>query len=501
MAGEEKKKRGGLTRQQKVLIAIVIVLAAAVAVVAACKSLFVRPTLPGEKNEPDSQKEEIDYGEGTRPRADGERKSEDYYTILVLGRDTGGGGNTDTMLLASYDVTNQKATVMSIPRDTMVNVSWDVKKINSVYNTYGGGDKGIQAVYKEVAQLVGFEPDYRVVVEWEAVGELVDAIGGVYFDVPYDMNYHDPYQDLVIEQAKGYRLLTGEDAMQVIRWRKNDGSSGIGDSGRMEIQQDFLKAVIQQLLKPANVLNIGKIAKVFQNNVETDLSFQEILWFGQKAVSGGLSVDNVEFLTMPWKGVSAWSRSYHQKLSYVVPIAGELLEIVNSKLSPFVEEFTLSDLDIMYVNADGSIGSTTGHVEDTKATAPPVIPADTPEPTDPDEEEFGPGEVEIDPETGEPIDSGNTGTEGGSETPGDPAGSGTTEPSGGAGEGTGNSGSSGNTGGSSGNSDSGSTGGAGTPEPRPEPQPEPEPEPPAEPDSGFEGGVDWTTVPPEPNAG
>ena len=346
MAGEEKKKRGGLTRQQKVLIAIVIVLAAAVAVVAACKSLFVRPTLPGEKNEPDSQKEEIDYGEGTRPRADGERKSEDYYTILVLGRDTGGGGNTDTMLLASYDVTNQKATVMSIPRDTMVNVSWDVKKINSVYNTYGGGDKGIQAVYKEVAQLVGFEPDYRVVVEWEAVGELVDAIGGVYFDVPYDMNYHDPYQDLVIEQAKGYRLLTGEDAMQVIRWRKNDGSSGIGDSGRMEIQQDFLKAVIQQLLKPANVLNIGKIAKVFQNNVETDLSFQEILWFGQKAVSGGLSVDNVEFLTMPWKGVSAWSRSYHQKLSYVVPIAGELLEIVNSKLSPFVEEFTLSDLEI-----------------------------------------------------------------------------------------------------------------------------------------------------------
>ena len=144
MAGEEKKK-SRLTRQQKVLIAIVVVLAAAVAVVAACKSLFVRPTLPGEKGETGSgvQKETIDYGEGARPRADGERKSEDYYTILVLGRDTGGGGNTDTMLLASYDVTNQKATVMSIPRDTMVNVSWDVKKINSVYNTYGGGDKGI----------------------------------------------------------------------------------------------------------------------------------------------------------------------------------------------------------------------------------------------------------------------------------------------------------------------------------------------------------------------
>ena len=54
-------------------------------------------------------------GQGTRPAATGERKSQDYYTVLILGRDTGGGGNTDTMLLASYDVTNQKATVMSIP--------------------------------------------------------------------------------------------------------------------------------------------------------------------------------------------------------------------------------------------------------------------------------------------------------------------------------------------------------------------------------------------------
>ena len=66
-------------------------------------------------------------------------------------------------------MTNQKATVMSIPRDTMVNVSWDIKKINSVYNTYGGGDRGIQALYKEISQLVGFEPDYQVIVEWEAV--------------------------------------------------------------------------------------------------------------------------------------------------------------------------------------------------------------------------------------------------------------------------------------------------------------------------------------------
>ena len=231
------------------------------------------PELPSKdtdsKNNNSEQIDDIDYGDGVRPKAGGERKSKDFYTVLILGRDTGGGGNTDTMLLASYDVTNQKATVMSIPRDTMVNVPWDIKKINSVYNYYGAGEKGIKALYKEVSQLVGFEPDYQVVVEWEAVGAIVEAIGGVYFDVPYNMDYHDQYQDLVIEQEKGYRKLNGDDAMQVIRWRKNDskspyGNPQIGDSGRMQIQQDFLKAVIKQLLQLENVPNLGKLAEVFQ---------------------------------------------------------------------------------------------------------------------------------------------------------------------------------------------------------------------------------------------
>ncbi len=350
------------------------------------------PELPNKgndtQNDPNQpQVDEIDYGDGVRPRVDGERKSKDFYTVLVLGRDTGGGGNTDTMLLASYDVTNQKATVMSIPRDTMVNVSWDVKKINSVYNFNGGGSKGIQALYKEISQLIGFEPDYQVVVEWEAVGKIVEAIGGVYFDVPYTMDYHDPYQDLVIEQEKGYRLLDGDDAMQVIRWRKNDrnspyGNPEIGDSGRMQIQQDFLKAVLKQLLQLKNVTNIGKIAKVFQENVETDLSFENILWFGKQAVFGGLSVDNVTFTTMPWYGVYVYSRSISaeygrpMKLDYVVPNATKLLNLVNDGLSPFVERFSMSDLDIMSVNEDGSLSSSTGHVEDSRAAARPPVHVD-----------------------------------------------------------------------------------------------------------------------------
>ena len=428
---KKPKKPSRLTRQQKLLIAVAVVLAIVLIAVVACQSLFVRPDLPDKNADADSgtQEEEIDWGEGTRPRSDGERKSQDYYTVLILGRDTGGGGNTDTMLLASYDVTNQKATVMSIPRDTMVNVSWDIKRINSVYNYYGGGDRGIQYLYKEIAQLVGFEPDYQVVVEWDAVGQIVDAMGGVWFDVPRNMNYDDPYQDLHIHQEKGYSLLTGDDAMQVLRYRHdNDMRYGYpdGDLGRIKTQQAFLTAMVDQLLQIKNVTKINQFIQVFQNNVETDLSFQNILWFAQQAILGGLSMENVEFVTMPNRTASCWSRTYHNYQSYVVPSADELLELVNTKLSPYTEVFTLSDLDIMSVNSDGSISSSTGHVEDSRAARPPVKPTtpSKPEEETPTVDENG---NPIDPDTGLPVtpDGGTTDPGTGGTT--DP-GSGTTDP-------------------------------------------------------------------------
>ena len=383
------------------------------------------PQLPNkgdaQKNPNQTQVDEIDYGDGVRPRADGERKSKDFYTVLVLGRDTGGGGNTDTMLLASYDVTNQKATVMSIPRDTMVNVPWDIKKINSVYNYYGGGDKGLQALYKEIAQLVGFEPDYQVIVEWDAVGAIVEAMGGVYYDVPRNMNYDDPYQDLHIHQTKGYRKLSGDDAMQVLRYRHdNDMRYGYpdGDLGRIKTQQTLLKAMVEQLLQLKNVTKIGEFARAVKNNVTSDLTFEEMLWFGSQAVMGGLKVDDVNFVTMPNTGKYVYSRVVGGPLSYVVPNAQELLNLVNNELSPFVETFTMRDLDIMSVNSDGSVSSSTGHVEDSKAAKPQNHQSSSGSQTG-----TGEGGETTDPGTTDP---GNTGTE----IPGttDPGNSGTVDP-------------------------------------------------------------------------
>ena len=446
MAGRRRERdRAGrrsarLTGGQKGLIAVAAVLAVALMGVAAWKSLFVRPELPDKGTGPDGSAQEIDWGEGVRPRGGGERKSKDYWTVLILGRDTGGGGNTDTMLLASYDVTNQKATVMSIPRDTMVNIPYDVKKINGVYNYGGGGEAGIQYLYKEISQLVGFEPDYQVVVEWEAVGQIVDAMDGVWFDVPRNMNYDDPLQNLHIHQEKGYRLLSGEDAMEVLRYRRdNDKRYGYpeGDVGRIKTQQAFLSAMVEQLLKVENVPKIRQFIQVFQDNVETDLTFQNILWFAQSAYLGGLRTEDVEFVTMPHRNVDAWSRSYSQDLEYVVPVADELLDLVNTKLSPYTEVFTLGDLDIMSVASDGSVRSTSGHVEDAKAACPPARPsappstsAEAPAEETPPEESGPPAEQEPAGEAGASGSAEATVPEegGGSPEAAPPAGGGTAEP-------------------------------------------------------------------------
>lgn len=422
---DEEQDRLGTAK--KAMIVLCVVLALVLAGLLAYRMLFVKPDV---EHKPDltpengeEEIEEIDVGDGLQPMISGERKSEDFYTFLIIGRDTGGGGNCDTMLLASYDVVNQKATVMSIPRDTMVNVPWDVKKINSIYPRYGGSEKGIEKLKTEISQLVGFKPDYTVVVEWEAVGEMVDAIGGVWFEVPVNMNYHDPYQDLSIEVSKGYQKLDGEKAMGVIRWRHNDDGKGYpdGDLGRIATQQAFLKEVVKQMLQVKNAVKLFEFAEIFQENVTTELTVQNIFWFAKGAVMGGLSMDNVEFVTMPNRATSCWSRLVKNMQSYVVPRPKELLELVNTKLSPFTKVFTLSDLDIMSVNADGSVSSTTGVVADAPAALPPEKPSGEDEEdviiTDPNDPNYDPTKDPNSPEYIPPVEDEGSEGEGGEEEP------------------------------------------------------------------------------------
>ncbi len=425
-----KRELSGRKRHERLRLVILLIVTVIMVLAATACVLYTRwvkkPDLPtgspevssaavGENGEP-STEEPLDL-DAVQPKVSGERKSEDFYTILVVGTDTTS-NSTDTIMVVSYDVTNQKATVMSIPRDTLVNSSISYyTRINSIYAAYGGGEKGMNALTREVSELVGFTPDYRVFINWELVGQMVDAIGGVEYDVPYHMEYYDPYQDLNIYIEKGLQVLDGEHAMQLVRWRKNNkgvasGSDG-SDLSRLKMQQGFLKAVLKQTLQLKNVTKIGQLSRLFGENVDSELTVENLFWFASQAIFGGLSVDDVEFVTMPIYGYG----------NYVYPAQRELLELINTSLNPFVDEVTVRELDLISVNEDGTLRSSTGVLANPAAAFP--LPSDEPDSSeDPDSsddpDDSGEPETSDEPQTSEdpqPTESGADPSQEGGEDP------------------------------------------------------------------------------------
>ncbi len=405
----EKKTRPALSpaqarkKKEKTIMIVMIVLAVVMVIAAAGVLLYNRwvkkPPLPPDtrpsgtpvSTDPlDSPDPEATLNfDAVQPKVGGARKSKDIYTFLIFGSDVAS-GLTDTMMVATYDITNQKAAVMSLPRDTILNNTGHRitdKKLNVVYTLWGKGDEGVQALKTEVSELVGFTPDYYVRIDWELVGEMVEAIGGVWYEVPFLMVYNDPFQDLNIYQEPGYRQISGDDAMQIVRWRKNDpGFPDPGDRSdlyRLQVQHSFLKAVLKQTLQIKNVTRIGQLAELFGNRVDSDLSVENIFWFAQEAIIGGLQVDDVEFCTMPIANGSYYQAKYDETYPFVYPIQSQLLPLINEKLNPFVEQVTIRQLDLMSQAPDGSLRSSTGRLADPSVGVVQVKPTPPPEESEP----------------------------------------------------------------------------------------------------------------------
>ena len=187
---------------------------------------------------------------------------------------------TDTIMIAEYDPQEQQASILSIPRDTFIGydktraTAWD--KINAVYQT------GAENVLKEVNELTGLDIQYYLKVDTEAFKVLVDAIGGVTFDVPIDMKYDDNRQNLHINLKAGMQTLDGDKAEQLVRFRhNNDGTTypaeyGMEDEGRMRTQREFLMALAKQTLKVENIFKINEFIDIANTYVETNLDFDTI---------------------------------------------------------------------------------------------------------------------------------------------------------------------------------------------------------------------------------
>lgn len=209
------------------------------------------------------------------------KKSLGEFKILLLGisTDQTGVDLTDTIIVASYNPNTQKATLLSIPRDTYIGKTPSkasaYEKINSLYSRKHRPDETLEAVNK----ITGLDIEYYAVVKTEALIELVDAIGGVTFNVPMNMFYNDPTQDLQINLKKGEQLLDGDKAEQLVRFRHNDDGTtypeeyGGEDSGRMRTQREFIMATIKQTAKPENIFKLGQILEIAEKNIITNIDF------------------------------------------------------------------------------------------------------------------------------------------------------------------------------------------------------------------------------------
>ena len=319
----------------QVFLVIVLVLLTACVVV---KAFFLKAPeqkaaeLPAQSaaSDTDSQQSPEEQAAQEALRSHLERKG-GFYTILLSGLDDDNGGS-DTNILMAVDTVNGYVYGASIPRDSKAIIGGKAHKINYAYNK-----GGTELLASTVSEQLGIPVDYTVCVNLQGFTALVDAIGGVDFEVPINMDYDDPIQGLSIHFKKGMQHLSGADALRVVRFRHNNDGTGYGseDLGRMQTQQKFLKAVAKKMLSFENLIsNPRKYAEIFGQYVDTDLSVTDLAWFGMQVL--GMGVDKIDFSTLP----NEWKSPY----IYLDP--DETLALVNTYLNPYVEDRTAEDLNL-----------------------------------------------------------------------------------------------------------------------------------------------------------
>lgn len=237
-------------------------------------------------------------------------KNNETVNILVLGMDIGDTRNTqntsarrtDTMMLLNYNPRTDYINIVSIPRDTLIEVEnahdgngnyipyW---KINAAY-ALGGEEE----VIEQVQDLLDITVNYLVEVDYAAFRNLIDAIGGVEMTIDRDMYYDDDAQDLHINFKKGETvLLDGQKAEEFFRWRKNNDGTGLadGDLGRIKNQQKFISKLIEKCTDPSIITRVPDILKAIKENVVTNMSGTDMVKYGLEMISNsGISMETLQ---------------------------------------------------------------------------------------------------------------------------------------------------------------------------------------------------------------
>ena len=321
-----------MLRRERLAVVLVSLLFAAAAVFALVHILVQAPPAP-DLLPTQTQQEQ---GETNTVTPNAQARKEYCYNILVSGLDDNNGGS-DTNLLVHFDAKGKRISVVSLPRDTLLNHKWTSNKLNFAYRK-----GGTPLLMDEIENLLGIPVDFYVTVDFEAFVALVNEIGGIDFDVPVDMDYDDPFQNLSIHISKGMQHLSGEEAIKVVRWRKNNDGTGYPDAdiGRIRTQQSFLKEVARQTLQVSNVKSIPALADIFFTYVKTNLSVGNLVWLGTETL--GIGMENISFHTLPGDGMA-----FYRGESVYALDPEATLTLVNEALNPYTKPIIAEDMDVL----------------------------------------------------------------------------------------------------------------------------------------------------------
>ncbi len=256
--------------------------------------------------------------------AEGYPVPEKRVNVVVMGV---ANGLADTIMLASFDPEDGALDVRSIPRDTYIERKGHKTSANNKINSsYGRG--GADNVVESVVSLTGLDVHYFVEVDYEAVKELVDAMGGIKVTVPMDMNYDDPVDDLHIHFKKGEVVSKGEDILKLLRYRKNNKGGGYkeGDLGRVKMQQEIVKLGIEKVMRGSIAANFLKLQEPVKEYVKTNMSPEQMMYYITKAKK--IKKENISMQTIPGRADTI------NKLSFYVVNRDKMDEV----LKPLIEE-------------------------------------------------------------------------------------------------------------------------------------------------------------------
>lgn len=191
-------------------------------------------------------------------------------TILLLGTDADG-YRTDVIMLAT--VKDGIPHLVSLPRDTLIQTVNGIEKLNAVYAVHGGNEDGIAALRSVLQDQLGVQVRNYVLADLSAFEMLVDEIGGIWYDVPAEMHYADPAQDLQIDLSPGYQKLNGMQALGLVRYR----NYFLGDIERTKVQQSFLQATIKQIFSDLSPNMMLQLCRIAAEHLRTDMKLSEMI--------------------------------------------------------------------------------------------------------------------------------------------------------------------------------------------------------------------------------